>query len=244
MKFRKLSLLLVLILFIVVNYSECAIISAIPKKPRVINLNYIIDQKTNEIIFSPKRLDIDIGQIIRLKTNDLLIGGELLEFLDIDWEDHLIGSYYYTFYYMRGINLGTFEIEAIYTKDSTIRGKIEVSVKGKSQHLKNVDQLMKIYYSINSNEANSEKNESIKFFPRKVKLRRGQRIIFVPKNNTSYQNLLIELDNSNILSEVNVFNAKGDQILFKAITTGKVELKCQIAHAYFIKGTISVEVIN
>lgn len=243
MKFRKLSLLLVLVLFIVVNYSERAIISAIPKKPRVINLNYKIDQKTNEIIFSPKRLNIDIGQIIRLKTNDLLIGGELLEFLDIDWEDHLIGSYY-TFYYMRGINLGTFEIEAIYTKDSTIRGKIEVSVKGKSQHLKNVDQLMKIYYSINSNEANSGKNESIKFFPRKVKLRKGQRIIFVPKDNTSYQHLLIKLNNSNILSEANVFNAKGDQILFKALTTGKVELECHIAHAYFIKGKFNVEVIN
>lgn len=243
MKFRKLSLLLVLVLFIVVNYSECAIISAIPKKPRVINLNYKIDQKTNEIIFSPKRLNIDIGQIIRLKTNDLLIGGELLEFLDIDWEDHLIGSYY-TFYYMRGINLGTFEIEAIYTKDSTIRGKIEVSVKGKSQHLKNVDQLMKIYYSINSNEANSGKNESIEFFPRKVKLRKGQRIIFVPKDNTSYQHLLIKLNNSNILSEANVFNAKGDQILFKALTTGKVELECHIAHAYFIKGKFNVEVIN
>ena len=244
MKFRKLSLLLVLILFIVVNYSECAIISATPKKSRVIDLNYKIDQKTNEVIFSPNRLDIDIGQIIRLKTNDLLIGGEFLNFLDIDWEDHLVGSFYYTFYYLRGINLGTFEIEAIYTKDSTIRGKIEISVKGKSRHLNNIDQLVKIYYSINSNAANSEKNKFIEFFPKKVKLRRGQRIIFVPKDNKSYQHLLIELNNSNILSEANVFNAKGDQILFKAISTGKVELQCHIAHAYFIKGTIFVEVID
>lgn len=98
MKFRNLILLLVLVLLIVTNYLDGPIILATPQRTSVINLNYEIDQKTKRIIFSPKKIDINLGQIIRLKTNDLLIGGEFIDFLDVDWEDQLIGSYYYTYY--------------------------------------------------------------------------------------------------------------------------------------------------
>lgn len=208
------------------------------QKPAMIHLNYKIDQKKHKVVFPQEKITLAVGQIIRIKMDDLFFGGDFFEkdVLDIDWEEGDSITCYF-----KGKNPGTCKIQFIDTGDNSTKGELEITVVGKSGP-RGRNELSRVYYNYAQSKGNDGVEEGLEFFPSKIKLKLGQRMLLLPqKRNLNQKSFIIEYSNDDVLDELLPFIGKGKD-LFKATAIGNVKMEIHIAHEYFTKGTLEVDV--
>ncbi|HBF36283.1 MAG TPA: hypothetical protein DDW50_03080 [Firmicutes bacterium] len=244
MKSRKVILFILMIaLFTVAVFSSFSNIYA--KEQPIVDLTYHIDTKNHRVVFDPGKITIAVGQIVSIKSPDLIFGGNFINNLDFDWQLFLHNNLEVYQYYFRGVGAGKSKIQCIYTKNSSITGGVEITIVGDNQQPRIASNLRKVYYRIDPKVSNYDEQEAIIFTDKRVTLGIGQELIIMPKDNTVNGNIITELDNSDAIEENSVFDTKGhDLSIFKAKAVGKAKIEYHIAHEYFLKGTIEITVTD
>jgi hypothetical protein len=199
---------------------------------KLVRLSYIVDEKKGCINFSKKIIELKMGDSFVIKTSDLLVGGPIFEYIDVDWKTSS-----QTEYIFKGIKTGKTRVEFMYTKNSNIRGYIDVIVKNNSAVRSMQCGFKKIFYK--------KIDDSLTFSETNISIKKGQRIMLVSDPRGEYNgDLIIEGEYSEKLDENCFFLANKSLHVFKAMNTGQAKIECHKAHEDFIKGTININVIN
>ena len=209
--------------------------------PEPVTVTYSIDENNKEMLFSQNNVKLKTGQLLVVEkkqgiAGDTILGGDFYNYLDVESEYSQTTES--AVYYFKGMTEGNTLIEFSFTKNSEIKGRLNLKIEP-SGISNDIVSRVSVTYRINSDTNRIELSNN------KIELEVGQKLMLVPDESvqntqiTTFQKLPDELSSIEIYDLDYTLKRV---FIYKAEEPVNTVLEFAVAHAAFIKGELNIVV--